>query len=77
MKVSCLNLKYSLLCWNLVKILGQNRCVRFMLKIFQTKIMKNEEILYLKWKELIKNCSGKRAFHFNKVAPFFDKRKLG
>ena len=46
------------------------------LKIFQTKKMKNSEIVYLKWR-IESNCSWKRVLHFNKRAPLFDKRALG
>ena len=48
-----------------------------MLKIFQTKIMKNEEIVYLKWKEINHICFWKRAFRLNKMARLFNKRALG
>ena len=48
-----------------------------MLKIFQTKIMKNEEIVYLKWKEINHICFWKRAFRLNKMACLFNKRALG
>ena len=48
-----------------------------MLKIFQTKIMKNEEIVYLKWKEINQICSWNRAFRLNKRARLFNKRALG
>ena len=51
-----------------------SRCVKYVLKIFQTEIMKILEIACLKWKELNQNCSWKRAFLFNKSAPLFDKR---
>ena len=43
-------------------------CVKYVLKTFQTKIMKNG---------IFKNCSWKRAFRFMKKAPLFDKRALG
>ena len=29
--------------------MSSSRCVKYGLKTFQTKIMKNEEIAYLKW----------------------------
>ena len=45
-----------------------SRSVKYVLKIFQTKIMKNE---------IFKNCSWKRAFRFMKRATLFDKRALG
>ena len=45
-----------------------NRCVKYVLKIFETKIMKNE---------IFKNFSGKKAFRFMKRVPLFDKRALG
>ena len=48
-----------------------------MLKIFQIKIMKNEEIVYLKWKEINQICSWKSAFCLNKRACLFNKRALG
>ena len=54
-----------------------SRCVKYVLKIFQTEIMKIVEITCLKWKELNQNCSWKRAFLFNKSAPLFDKRAFG
>ena len=43
-------------------------CVKYVLKTFQTKIMKNG---------IFKNCSWKRAFRFMKRAPLFDKSTLG
>ena len=33
-----------------------------MLKMFQTTIIKNEKIVYLKWWELNQNCSWKKGF---------------
>ena len=49
---------------------SSNRCVKYVSKMFQTKVMKNEEIVgffYFSWK---------RAFCFNKKAPVFDKKAL-
>ena len=51
-------------------------CKEYMIKIFKTKNIKNQEIFYLKWRTEW-NCSWKRALHFNKRAPFFDKKPLG
>ena len=56
---------------------SSSRCVKYVLKIFQTKIMKNEETANLKWKELNQNYSWKKAFPFNKRATLLDKRAPG
>ena len=56
---------------------SSSRCVKDVFKIFQTKIMKNEEIEYLKLKELNQNYSWKRSFQFIKRTPLFAKRALG
>ena len=45
-----------------------SKCVKYVLKIFQIKIMKND---------FFKNCSWKRAFRFMKRALLFVKRALG
>ena len=47
---------------------SSSRCVKYVMKIFQLKIMKNE---------IFKNCSWERAFPLMKRAPLFDKRALG
>ena len=52
----------------------KNMCEILVLKIFQTKIMKNQETVYLKWREIVFE---KRVFHLYKRAPLFDKAALG
>ena len=46
----------------------------YVLKIFQTKIMKNQETVYLKWREIVLE---KRVFHLYNRGPLFDKTALG
>ena len=51
-------------------------CAKYAIKIFQMKIIKNYEIVYLKWR-MESNCSWKSALCFNKRALLFDKETLG
>ena len=70
---------YLLFSWSTLTLyIAYASSIRYVLKIFKTKILKNEEIVYLKWQELNQNFSWKMAFRINKSCfhTWFKLRKI-